>query len=78
LGGRGTKFSDKKSEKEIDFLMEGQVIEYEVISEGIVIVRTATVIKTELHHSLGTIFTAITPYRNQVRLTRREIKRFIY
>jgi hypothetical protein len=77
MGWRSNEFSDEKSKKETVFLMIGQTIEYEVIVEGIVTVRTAIVTKTELHHSLGTIFTAITPYRNIVRLTRREIKQFI-
>lgn len=57
--------------------MIGRGIEFEVVSNGEVILRKANVKSIEFHPVLGPVFTAITPFGNQVRLTKREIKRVL-
>lgn len=53
------------------------LIEYEVIQDGEAMLRRARVLKIEFHPKLGPLFTAITPFGHTIRLTKREIKRYM-
>lgn len=55
----------------------GREFLYEVISDGAVITRSARIQSVEFHKELGPIFTAISPYGNIFRVTKREIKKII-
>ena len=53
--------------------MFGRLVEFDTVTSEGVAHRVGVVVKTEIHDTLGTVFTVITPYDNEVRLTRREI-----
>lgn len=57
--------------------MIGKMIEFEVMSNGYPATRRAKVTSVDRHEKLGDVYTAITPFGNQVRLTMREIKRVL-
>ena len=55
--------------------MFGRLVEFDTVTSEGVAHRVGVVVKTEIHDTLGTVFTIVTPYNNEVRLTRREIKK---
>lgn len=58
--------------------MIGKVIEYIVKTDNGLEKRKANVKKIEFNNQLGKpIFTAVTPFKNTIRLTRDEILRFL-
>lgn len=57
--------------------MVGKMIEFEVISNGYPVNRRAKVTSVKRHEQLGDVYTATTPFGNEVRLTMREIKRVL-
>jgi hypothetical protein len=58
--------------------MLGKIVEFEVISDAGTILKRAKINKIEFHPLLKKpIFTAVTPQKNEVKLTREEIKRVV-
>lgn len=54
----------------------GKAIEFEVVSDSGIETRRACVKKVEFT-TIGVVYTALTPFGNEVRLIKREIKRFL-
>lgn len=50
---------------------------YEVCAEGVTKTRRAKIQTVEFHPKLGPLFTAISPYGNTFRITKKEIKKIV-